>query len=289
MDFPGIMLIFTLFAIIMAVEGGGHKTRFYKHYCEANDEEPWSYHGATNGPRQWPQLFPMCNGNQQSPVSINTNNVAQDNNLSRLNFVGYDTPITQAEVLNNGHTVMFTPQDGVKRGITIEGRQFAFQQLHFHFGSVRKPGAEHTVNHIRYPVEAHFVHSSADNVTAVVGLLIDVRKRNNLAYGPIVEVLPQVRFKDETTDLQSALNLNDLLPENPASYYRYTGSLTTPTCNEGVIWSVLQAVQNIGYSQLNSFLRLYAVEEDEKSRECEMAPNYRPIQDLNDRVIYASQ
>ncbi|GBM72164.1 Receptor-type tyrosine-protein phosphatase gamma, partial [Araneus ventricosus] len=164
----------------------------------------------------------------------------------------------------------------VRRGIFVDGVPFTLQQMHFHWGCVERPGAEHTINHIRYPMEVHFVHRSFDNRTAVVGLLVEVQKGYNDAFIPIVEVLPGVAYRGKSTHLLSRLNLSDMLPENPASFYRYIGSLTTPPCDEGVIWSILRKTTHIGRHQLDFFLSLYSVAKEDRCRWCLLSENYRP-------------
>lgn len=42
-----------------------------------------------------------------------------------------------------------------------------------------------------------------------------------------------------------------LLPEDQSSFFRYEGSLTTPTCDEAVIWTVLTESLPFEMSQVN--------------------------------------
>ncbi|CAL1296596.1 unnamed protein product, partial [Larinioides sclopetarius] len=256
-------------------------------YCEKDNAETYSYHGSTNGPRQWSRLFRVCNGNRQSPIDIQTKDVRKDRKLKRLTFISYDSAVRRADVANDGHTVMITPRDNIKRGIKIQGRDYNLQQIHLHWGSKKNPGGEHTLNRHRFEMEVHFVHKSSDNRTAVVGVFVEMVNKDNQDFKPIIDVVSDVLYKEKSAHLQSYLKLNKLLPEIPASYYAYVGSLSTPTCTEGVTWFVLQRNQTIGRKQLNSFLKVYSVDEGDRRKECLLAPNNRPLQDLNGRLVYA--
>ena len=51
--------------------------------------------------------------------------------------------------------------------------------------------------------------------------------------------LEKVQHKDDTKNIQP-FPLEKLLPENTDMFYRYEGSLTTPTCDEIVVWTVFK-------------------------------------------------
>ena len=50
-----------------------------------------------------------------------------------------------------------------------------------------------------------------------------------------------------------AFPLVNLLPTDKTKYYRYNGSLTTPTCNEAVTWTVFNDPVKISQAQVIFF------------------------------------
>jgi len=53
-------------------------------------------------------------------------------------------------------------------------------------------------------------------------------------------------------ELLQQLTLQDLLPHELNYFYRYDGSLTTPNCDESVVWTVLVEPLPIGGKQVIS-------------------------------------
>jgi carbonic anhydrase len=72
----------------------------------------------------------------------------------------------------------------------------------------------------------------------VVGVFLAVGgRRDKTALDPLDEALAGVRRKDSATIVFNyTVGVN--LPRNQENFYRYDGSLTTPGCEEAVLWTV---------------------------------------------------
>ena len=217
----------------------------------------WSYSGAT-GPEHWAELseeFAACGiGFNQSPVDI-SDTVAT--NLDTLNF---DYKSKTTSMINNGHTF----QVDVAPGSWLYTGDEKYQLIQFHFHSP----SEHQVNGELFPLAAHFVHQDASGALAVVGVLFRAAEWNeNLAK------LGAITTKEVNRPIPLDLDLRDVeLYTNHESYYRYSGSLTTPPCTEGVRWFVLKAIGDIALEQAEMFVSL-------------IGEDARGPQPLNARVI----
>ncbi|NXG93932.1 CAH4 anhydrase, partial [Stercorarius parasiticus] len=257
-------------------------------------------------PRQWYTAYATCKGNKQSPINIVTKNVIYDKNLKPLNFEGYDVKgSSKWKIENNGHTgkyyqiitvVITSPKIG---GGGLE-RKYKAIELHLHWGvqDVQQylPGSEHSIDGEKQAMELHVVHirddvsditeakKHADGV-AVLAFFIKVEEKNK-NYATLINELENIEYKGKTLTLMEPLPLSSLLPpeEDLRRYYRYKGSLTTPDCHEGVIWTIFEKPIELSILQISQFSTVRFDEENSTH----MAENFRPVQFLNERKVYWS-
>ena len=97
-----------------------------------------------------------------------------------------------------------------------------------------------------FPLELHLVHvkKSANNTDsdrlAVLGVLFKIQDEDNTKLKELIDALDKIKFKDDKVMLNNTLPLRSLMPEDTDEFYRYQGSLTTPACNEIVVWTVFK-------------------------------------------------
>lgn len=226
---------------------------------QAMDELEWSYSGGT-GPDHWGELsseyIDCFSGSLQSPIDI-TN--PKPSNLSPIKFF-YLKSLRMA-LDNTGHTVEVDFAEG--NDIILGKTAYTLKQVHFHTPS------EHTLNGDQYPMEIHFVHVSKSHRIAVIGIFVEEGEEND-KFKQIIKYLPKNK-NDSDMFYHKNISPDYLLPEN-REYYKYTGSLTTPPCTEGVSWFILKEHVPMSMDQINAI------------REA-VGTNNRPIQPTNNRSI----
>ncbi len=242
--FAGTVALAGFVAAVGAVTGSG--------------QEPpaeWTYAGAT-GPSNWGRLSPdyaaCADGRKQSPIDVRK---AMARPLRNITF--RYRAVTAARVFDTGHSMEWEFPAGST--IRVAGLSYALKQMHFHSPS------EHRVGGRSWPLEIHVVHQTASGALAVVGMLV-ARGRHNESWAPLVRALRASGARE-----LNGVRLRKLLPRDGRAF-RYSGSLTTPPCSEGVHWALIKTPVAMSAKQIAAFQRRYR-------------GNHRPIQPLNGRRV----
>ncbi|AXA93987.1 carbonic anhydrase [Massilia sp. YMA4] len=221
----------------------------------------WTYEGEF-GPANWSKInasWNKCNGGtRQSPIDI------RDGIKVDLEQIAFDYRPSSFSVTDNGHTVQV--QLGGGNYLSVAGRTYELQQLHFH-----RP-AEERVNGKSYEMGIHLVHKDVEGHVAILALMLQ-RGRPQPAVQTVWNNLPLE--KKDTFTPSIVFDPNDLLPER-RDYYTYMGSLSEPPCTEGVLWLVMKEPLQASPEQMALFSRLYPL-------------NARPVQASSGRMIKESQ
>ena len=210
----------------------------------------WGYDG-DKGPTFWPALsadYHTCgDGQRQSPIDLDTTKAT----AAPVSFAYRPIPI---DLLNNGRTIQETGD--ARCTLTLDDQIYQLIQFHFHTPS------EHTDGGTHYPMELHMVHRHPiTKALAVVGVWIKPGKEQ-----PELAVLSQQlpQQSGERTSNGNRVNPGNLLP-TARTLVRYSGSLTTPPCSEGVTWLMMANPIEASAQQIATFHQL-------------LGDNARPIQ-----------
>ncbi|XP_027348853.1 alpha carbonic anhydrase 4-like [Abrus precatorius] len=250
---PVLILYFSIF-----IATAGMKTK---------DEEYTYAEGTKNGPANWWRLNPQwkaCgNGKLQSPIEIIDKSVVE---LPQLGELKLDHKPAPSILKNRGHDIM-VQWNGDAGQLEINGTYYKLIQCHWHTPS------EHKLNGIKFDMEIHVVHQNTKGEIAVIGIWYKIG-------GPdpfLSKLINNIKsIGDKEIDL-GVINPSDISFISKM-YYRYVGSLTTPPCTEGVIWTVMKEVRTVSTEQLDALKG--AVHHGFKE-------NARPTQELNGRQVWS--
>nr|XP_015001748.1 carbonic anhydrase 6 isoform X1 [Macaca mulatta]XP_015001862.1 carbonic anhydrase 6 isoform X1 [Macaca mulatta] len=259
---------------------------------QAQHGSDWTYSEGALDEAHWPQHYPACGGQRQSPINLQRTKVRYNPALKGLKLTGYETQEGEFPMVNNGHTVQIS-LPSTMRMTAADGTVYIAQQMHFHWGgaSSKIRGSEHTVDGIRHVIEIHVVHynskyksyetaQDAPDGLAVLAAFVEVKDYpENTYYSSFISHLANIKYPGQTTTL-TGLDIRDMLPKNLQHYYSYDGSLTTPPCTENVHWFVLADFVKLSRTQVwkleNSLL-------DHHNKTIQN--DYRRTQPLNHRVV----
>ena len=164
-------------------------------------------------------------GENQSPINI-VGDVAGCDNQKSFTLTSRDENYTQ--IAYNPHNKNLQTPFTLST-ITIKDlndnstKEFKALQFHFHHT------AEHQINGVTHAAELHVVHKADDGSLAVVGFIFKAERKGLFSD-------PFDRWSlDTKTDIQQKFPIPLVTPKK---VYHYQGSLTTPTCTEGVNWFV---------------------------------------------------
>ncbi|KAF2467146.1 carbonic anhydrase [Lindgomyces ingoldianus] len=195
------------------------------------------------GPLNWASLAPenqACKtGKQQSPINI-------DDSISLATEAPVlDIPEQKVEFENLGTTV-----EVIVNGTTkFAGQDFRLKQFHLHTPSEHRIGEEY------FPLEMHMVHEGVTdpNALAVISVLFQLCTG---APSPLIAGLqphlsaiatPGTKTEIESLDFEALIEHVQTTP-----LFQYTGSLTTPPCEEGLTFLVTKEPLKVDVETFNA-------------------------------------
>ncbi|CAE8627272.1 unnamed protein product [Polarella glacialis] len=247
-------------------------------HSTCNPSKPWDYADASC----WAQMFPQCDSaTRQSPINIMTSDVSKVGKDSFLAATSWK-PVSRLQVTNTGHSLeIANHQMGYVTLIGPDG----FPEYYSVTSIVLHMPSEHFIDGRQFAAELQVVHSRQKYVAAIHGaledafplvtaFLFDIGAEDNL-------LLKQFHLPDKMTtpltykETSRPVDLmRSLGPALDGDYYRYDGSLTTPTCNQGTKWFVFSHIFTMSRNQWNTFKAMHP-----------NPFNNRPSQPTHGRVI----
>ncbi|ELW46918.1 Carbonic anhydrase 3 [Tupaia chinensis] len=208
----------------------------------------WGY-ASHNGPDHWHELYPIANGDNQSPIELHTKDIKHDPSLQPWS-VSYDAGSCKT-ILNNGKTCRVVFDDTFDRSMLRGGPlpgPYRLRQFHLHWGSSDDHGSEHTVDGVKYAAELHLVHWNPKYNTfkealkqrdgiAVVGIFLKIGREKG-EFQIFLDALDKVKTKGKEAPF-THFDPSCLFPAC-RDYWTYQGSFTTPPCEECIVWLLLK-------------------------------------------------
>ncbi|KAK2820317.1 hypothetical protein Q5P01_023276 [Channa striata] len=254
----------------------------------------WCYHRPSCSHQTWPSMAQtQCSGARQSPINIDTASAKANASLEPFTFHNYGNTSALKKVVNTGRTVKVYFDSGLRISGGDLSEAYDSLQFHLHWGNGSfVHGSEHTVDGQSYPMELHIVNCKSSyekNTTlavadpsglAALGFFIEVMPGNETgkpeSWRILTSYLTNITNAGDFVLMKPGISLDDLLVGvDRTKYYRYHGSLTTPNCNEAVVWTVFKDSIKVSKDLIDLFSKTVRVS---NSSSPFMVNTYRNIQ-----------
>ncbi|GAQ85579.1 carbonic anhydrase [Klebsormidium nitens] len=216
-------------------------------------------------------------GRQQSPIDISTASAGVSSSppiridyRPQINYAVNTVPYNEWVIIPVNNNSTLTAADG-----TV----FYLHNIHFH------QVGEHSLDGQLATLEAHYVHSTSSDATAtgqrIAVLAILFYLSEDFAPDPFLnQIVPFVAGGPANVSTGRVLDFTSVtVPNGPADYVTYVGSLTQPPCTEGVTWYVTTKPRYASQAQIILLMSATAgVSGGART-------NNRPIQPLYNRTI----
>jgi len=278
-------------------------------------------------PLAWTPTFPLCNSFSQSPINIrykfskykrsykkivvttsrNTANNAPNSAVEAWNIDNIDHTLVLTPAIDNIATAPaaadYKPRYDYQINLKPDGETFKLKRIVF-----RWPTSEHLYNSKRYDMEAQLEFELGAQ-KAVIAYFFKLSDTDNPDLAIITDNLANVMSEGPRTPAQLAsgpailFRFSQLFPTTLKKYFRYTGTLTYPPCDQNVKWIVARSpVLKVSLKQIQLFQNLkfrYLDFFDGSNPPILLSPekywcqfniltNVRPVQRRNDRKVYRS-
>lgn len=166
--------------------------------------------------------------------------------------------------------------------------------MHFHFGQNQTTGSEHLIDGKAFEGEEHVVFKNVNydmnealqqsDGIAVLSRVLSFTKSSQFTQQMVAKVSP---IFSKVVDVESEIvlenpklySLFDFYGSLNSDFYVYSGSLTTPDCNEVVTFIIASEMLKIRSEDLMAFRKVHGFEDL-------LAENFRPVQPINQREVY---
>ncbi|KAI4963612.1 hypothetical protein ZWY2020_011297 [Hordeum vulgare] len=207
-------------------------------------------------------------GRQQSPIRVPSAGRVVGPRNGHLARTYRSSPAT---LVNRGHDIMVR-FDGDAGSLEMDGVSYRLRQMHWHSPS------EHALDGRRYDLELHMLHQSdkASNKYAVVAQLFQIGEHRDETLHLLERYIERIADRRKGHEEELEDEVDPRRPVRGDTFYKYTGSFTTPPCTEGIAWAVATRVRHVARHQVE--LLRDAVHDHARM-------NARPLQEANGRGV----